>query len=591
MIRSFKEHLRKMDPEMDTILSSATEIDESRDKIVELLQSRKDHYYGPDCRTEDLERVVALNCIGTLENFMSVRNEIISGCSVLKGLLAAYDNYSETEYSYHFYADVINVMKGALAMSGIYNEEAPTFTGIDRFEVSRRRSDHLDALAMRCRTFMSRYPSGLDKEIIELREKNKERVLEVIGGSFDDWEDHSWHRRNTVRDSQHLQDMIELTEEERAAIDLAVENKVPFGITPYYVSLMDRGPSRTRDHAVRAQVIPRLGYLKRVLSKKGAKEELDFMKEGLTSPAPLITRRYPIIAIMKPYSSCAQICVYCQRNWEIREVDAEDAAVDEGSISAAVHWFAEHPMVNEVLVTGGDPVLLGDEVLGSLLGRLAELEHITRIRIGTRVPVVLPMRVTPSFLDEIEAVHDPPRREVCVVTHIEHPYEVTPDLVRAVVSIRRRGISVYNQQVFTFENSRRFETALLRDIVKRSGVDPYYTFNTKGKEETEWFRVPIARILQERKEEARLLPGLTRTDEPVFNIPALGKNHLRAWQHHDMIMISAQGERVYEFHPWEKNIVMAPTYVYKDVPIMGYLDRLDGIGEDPADYWSIWYYF
>ena len=141
------------------------------------------------------------------------------------------------------------------------------------------------------------------------------------------------------------------------------------------------------------------------------------------------------------------------------------------------------------------------------------------------------------------------------------------------------------------ENSRRFETVALRLLLKQIGIDPYYTFNTKGKEETEWYRVPIARILQERKEESRMIPGLARTDVPVFNIPALGKNNLTNWQNHDLIMISSRGERIYEFHPWEKNIVAAPTYVYRDVPILSYLERLGERSEDPAEYSSIWYYF
>ena len=167
----------------------------------------------------------------------------------------------------------------------------------------------------------------------------------------------------------------------------------------------------------------------------------------------------------------------------------------------------------------------------------------------------------------------------------------TPDLVGAIKKLRMQGISVYNQQVFTMENSRKFETAALRLMMKQIGIDPYYTFNTKGKKETNWYRVPIARLLQENKEEARMIPGLSRTDEPVFNIPGLGKNYLRSWQNHDLIAISPQGERIYEFHPWEKNITSAPTYVYSDVPIMDYLMRLKERGEELDDYRSIWYYF
>jgi len=439
---------------------------------------------------------------------------------------------------------------------------------------------------------MGRYPTGLDASTVERRCENRKRILASIGGDESDWADHMWQRRNTIRRSEQLEGLIDLTEDERSAIDLAIKEHIPFGITPYYVSLMDKEPLRLRDHAVRAQVIPDLHYLRTVLSRTIIdKSELDFMKEGETSPIGLVTRRYPMIAIMKPYNSCAQICVYCQRNWEIREVDVDGPVIDDKAVDAAIEWFSEHPFVSEILLTGGDPAMLSDEKIRYILKRLSELDHITRIRIGTRVPVVLPMRFTGGLMDCLTEAHDPPNREVCVVTHVEHPYEVTPECVGAVQAVRKKGMSVYNQQVFTFENSRRFETALLRDLLKRSGVDPYYTFNTKGKEETEWFRVPIARILQERKEEARLLPGLTRTDEPVFNIPALGKNHLRAWQHHDMIMVTPEGERVYEFHPWEKNIVKAPTYVHRDVPIMNYLDRLEAAGEDKGDYWSIWYYF
>jgi len=201
------------------------------------------------------------------------------------------------------------------------------------------------------------------------------------------------------------------------------------------------------------------------------------------------------------------------------------------------------------------------------------------------------MRVDQGFLDLVAEVHDPPHREFAMVTHFEHPYEITPDSAQCVRSLRSLGISVYNQQVFTMENCRRFETVALRQALKAIGVDPYYTFNAKGKEETSSFRVPISRLLQEHKEEARIIPGLSRTDEPVFNIPALGKNHLRAWQHHDLISITPRGERVYEFHPWEKNIAIAATYVHRDVPILDFLGAMAERGENVDEYRSIWYYF
>ncbi|MCE5295641.1 MAG: KamA family radical SAM protein [Euryarchaeota archaeon] len=592
VVATFKDHLRKIDPQVDDILLKPYSLPEMRTALSQLLHVRMAHLYSLDCKVEDLERIVALDCIETMNNFLSERNEVMSKASVLRGLMSAYGHGDGERCSYPFYVDLINIIKGMQMMSGIYKEEEPVYASKDSTEVARNRSDHLDKLAMHCRQIMARYPSGIDKDIVQIRTGNRKRILDILGGDGYDWSDHVWQRKNTIRSTNDLSRFIDLSEQEAQAIDLAVKHRIPFGITPYYVSLMDKEPSRARDHAVRAQVIPNIRYLEMVLTRTAErKADLDFMKEGETSPVRLVTRRYPMIAIMKPYNSCAQICVYCQRNWEIRDVDIEGPVIDDKAVDTAIEWFVEHPMVSEILLTGGDPALLEDKTLKRVLKRFSELEHITRIRIGTRVPVVLPMRINGSFMDCLEEAHDPPNREVCIVTHVEHPYEITPEFIDSIQSIRRKGMSVYNQQVFTFENSRRFETAALRDLLKRSGVDPYYTFNTKGKEETEWFRVPIARILQERKEEARLLPGLTRTDEPVFNIPALGKNHLRAWQHHDMIMITPRGERVYEFHPWEKNIVKAPTYVHRDVPIIDYLDRLEGVGEDKSDYWSIWYYF
>ena len=127
--------------------------------------------------------------------------------------------------------------------------------------------------------------------------------------------------------------------------------------------------------------------------------------------------------------------------------------------------------------------------------------------------------------------------------------------------------------------------------MKRVGIEPYYTFNTKGKEETRHFRVPIARLIQELKEEVRLLPGTMRVDQPVFNIPRLGKNYLQAGQHHQVIMIKPDGRRVYEFHPWEKNIKLMDTYIYEDVAIYDFLQQIADRGEDPKDYRTIWYYY
>ncbi|MCK9328035.1 MAG: KamA family radical SAM protein, partial [Bacteroidales bacterium] len=377
--------------------------------------------------------------------------------------------------------------------------------------------------------------------------------------------------------------------EEEDGLRSAEERNIPFQITPYYFAMFSpEGPSEI-DRAIRAQVIPSRNYCERVADNKMLQVDMDFMGEKSTSPIHGITRRYPQIVILKPIDTCPQICVYCQRNWEIKSV--EDSGVSSNLIYQAINWIRDNKHITEVLVTGGDPLMLPNGYLKKILSKLAEIDHVERIRIGTRIPVTLPYRITPELIALLKEHHEFGKREVCVVTHVEHPTEITADFIQSIRMIREAGMSVYNQQVFTYFNSRKYETSALRRVLKVSGVDPYYSFNTKGKAETEDFRVPIARIQQERKEEARFLPGMVRTDEPVFNVPKLGKSHLRAWQDHEVTMITPAGERIYRFYPWESRVTFVDDYLYTDTSIYDYLKRLQKDGEDPERYGTIWYYF
>jgi lysine 2,3-aminomutase len=432
----------------------------------------------------------------------------------------------------------------------------------------------------------------LEDEVIGWRNENKLRILRYFKSDENNWNDYQWHLRNVIKNAKPLVDLIELTTDQKEAVDNAVKNKIAFGITPYYLSLMDRKLSIGYDHSIRAQVIPPKEYVDKMIEHKGDKEvAFDFMGEHDTSPIELITRRYPIISILKPFNTCAQICVYCQRNWEIERVLEPKAMATNELIENAIKWLDEHKSVGDILITGGDPLIMKDQQVERILGALASKKQVYRIRIGSRTPVVLPMRITDNLIKILTKYHQPPKLEIALVTHFEHSYEITPEAMNAVQKFRKTGIGVYNQQVYTVETSRRFETAKLRRDLKSIGVDPYYSFNMKGKEETKRYMVPIARILQERKEEARLLPGLDRTDEPVFNVPKLGKNQLQAGQDHRLVMILPDGSRVYEFHPWEKNISAIPPYNYVDVPIYDYLEELAARGENIRDYRTIWFYY
>lgn len=545
---------------------------------------------------QPLEYILQMSSLQVFKRIVSSRSERLTKFNIVKLLWdLAHENEPEwpKELNEGFFEEMKHLVKGISGKSGIYDEETyPDFLDLHGREASVRRSKQLDKIGKRVQKGIKKYPSGLESKVVEVREKNKKRILKYFNATESDWQNYHWHLKHVIRNVDVLSHLIDLTDEEEKSIEKAVASHIPFGITPYYASLMDKSPNRKFDHAIRAQVIPNLHYVDKMHEhKEDRAHSFDFMMESDTSPEDLITRRYPHIVILKPYNTCSQICVYCQRNWEIEEVLSPGAMASDKRLEKAYQWLEKHPIVNEVLVTGGDPLIMSNEQVASVLSRLSKMDHIERIRIGTRTPVVLPMRITDDLLEIIAKYHVPGKREVALVTHFEHPYEVTQESMDAVQQFRKQGISVYNQAVFTLANSRRFELVALRRLLRLIGIDPYYTFNTKGKEETKRFRVPLARLQQEVQEEARLTPGLMRTDEPVYNVPKLGKNYIRAQQHHSLITILPDGRRVYEFHPWEKKLALADTYIDIDVSIAEYLEELKKLGEDIDDYKTIWYYF
>jgi lysine 2,3-aminomutase len=544
-------------------------------------------------RLHPLELVVVRDSIRALRLMATKRKEKFAEFSVARALWDVACGRDRPELTPAFWAEMIHLFRGAYGRSKIYRrfekQKADLLEGRD---AAVERSRELDEMWEEADRRMKNYPNGLQPAVIRKRGENRERILRALGASEDKWGNWRWQLQNVIREVKKADRLVSLSAGEAESMRLAGEAGLPFGVTPYYMSLMDNDTDRTWDHAVRAQVFPDRDYVLRMAQHRGERDRaFDFMLERDTSPVDLVTRRYPSIVIFKPYNTCPQICVYCQRNWEIDDVLDRHALAAPEEIDRAIGWIQEHPAVTEVLLTGGDPLVLGDSKLRRLLTQLAHIDHIHRIRIGSRTPVTLPMRITDALADMLAGFRIPGRRDLAVVTHVEHAYEVTPELVEAVDRLRRRGISVYNQLVFTFENSRRFEAMALRKLTKLAGIDPYYTFNMKGKDETAKLRVPLARLLQEQKEEARLLTGLERTDEAVYNVPRLGKNYLRAAQHRDIISVMPDGSRVYEFHPWEKKMMLQEIFVIPDVPILPYLERLEARGEDPSDYESIWYYY
>ena len=584
-----------MAPELEKILLSEKTCDAKKVAIRNWLSLQLAETYEENPNIPPLKYILRRDAIDLFRKIISQRNENLAGYSLIQyidTLLSENAQAPMEKPSPALFAELEHLIKGITGQTKIYEDKIPSFAKHEGVKAAKLRSIDLSRLAREADRHIKNYACGLDNDAIRRRSRNKVRILKYFNATDLEWEKWQWHTRHIIRSADVLRALIRLTEEEYEAVRLARQHRIPFGITPYYLSLLDNETGGFRDRVVRAQVIPSLHYVHSMaILKERDDHSMDFMLEHDTSPIEGVTRRYPNVVILKPILTCPQICVYCQRNWEIEDVYSPQSVVSKAKLDAALDWIAATPEINEVLVTGGDPLLLSNKRIEALLSRLASISHIIRIRIGSRTPVTLPQRISDTLVRTISRFHIPGKREVILVTHFEHPYEITPQAMQAVQQFRRFGMEVYNQMVFTYYNSKKFEACALRQKLRLIGVTPYYTFNTKGKEETDDFRVPIARLLQEQKEEARLMPGTVRTDEIVFNIPGLGKNYLKASQHHDIISIMPDGRRVYEFHPWEKKLSLVDTYVYKDVPIYNYLKRLKADGEDIADYKTIWYYY
>jgi len=589
------ELLWKSDPTIHRILKNSINFHDSRNEIFRYLNGIDASLFTIYSHTKQdmniLEKKNARDCIRVLKTILRTQNEKQTHFSALRALYnIARENRVPKNINEGFLFEFIFLFRGINGNSGLFaKKEKPQFLNLDGIEAALERTKFLDDYSKRMDLSFKKYRTGLDHDLVPERNDMKKRILEQFGGNEGDWTDYKWQLEHIVSDIDTLQNVVALDRDEIRGLELAIENNIPFQITPYYLSLFDRENRKQYDLSIRAQVLPSTTYCQNYLRSTQAGTSMDFMEEASTSPIESITRRYPKILILKPFQSCPQICVYCQRNWEIKSL--QESSITKETVINAINWVKANPHISEVLVTGGDPLTLNDSIIDRLLGMISDIEHVERIRIGTRTLVTLPSRFTDNLIDIFSKYHKLGKRDLCIVTHFQHPTEITPETIDVVSRIKKQGINIYNQQVFTYYNSKKFESCLLRKTMKKSGIDPYYTFNTKGKEETIDYRVPISRLEQERHEEARLLPGLERTDESVFNVPRLGKSHLRAWQDHEVIMILPNGRRVYRFYPWESKMELVEPYNYVDVSIYRYLKRLYYDGEDIDEYISIWYYF
>ena len=239
-----------------------------------------------------------------------------------------------------------------------------------------------------------------------------------------DWFDWRWQMKNGISSIEHLEKVVTLTDGERENLKQAL-TKFTMEITPYYAALMD--PNDPND-PVRMQSVPRIAEL-----FDDPSDLSDPLHEDVDSPVPGLTHRYPDRVLLLVTNICSMNCRHCTRR---RLVGNEDTDLPDDYIAKAIEYIGQHPEVRDVLISGGDPLVLSDARLESIISRIRAIEHVEIIRIGTRAPVVLPMRITDSLVTMLKKYHP-----IYVNTHFNHAKEITQEAREALARLADAGIS------------------------------------------------------------------------------------------------------------------------------------------------------
>ena len=541
------------------------------------------------------------------------------------------------------------------------------------------------------RQWMDRWVSGLDPRIVALHEENRNRILNIIIRKIDEgeindskfffepgmtheekfnlalewWKDRLFHLRFAIRNPDDLNEYLNysLSMETMVTLRKAAKKGIPFFVNPYYLSLLliNQPP-----YAIGADLPLRLYilYSRELVSEYGtieAWEKEDKVEPGKPNAAGWllpnshnIHRRYPEVAILIPDTmgrACGGLCASCQRMYDFQSGHLnfnlnklKPGETWEDKLRSLLTYFEHDSQLRDILITGGDALMSSDKSLKLILDEvynmaLRKIEankqrkdgekhaEMLRIRLGTRLPVYLPQRITPELVEILrEFKHKASQigiRKFIIQTHFESPLEVTPEARAGVEKLISAGWLVVNQMVFNATTSRRGHSAKLRQVLNNIGILNYYTFSVKGymenkfsfatneraiqeqREEKIFGRIPekyyelvkhfpddaehIVQQIQDLMKEARL-PFLG-TDRNVLNLPGVGKSLTFR-----TIGITRYGRRILEYeHDATRNhspIIeeIGNVIIIESKSIREYLQQLEKAGENPDEYQSIWGY-
>ncbi len=290
------------------------------------------------------------------------------------------------------------------------------------------------------------------------------------------WGDWRWQLKNRITSLDEIQGLINLSRREEDGIRRA-EGRLKLAITPYFFSLIDPQDPRC---PIRRQSIPRVDEF-----RVSSAEMTDPCGEDAHTPTPGLVHRYPDRVLLMVTETCAMYCRYCTRK---RMVGEEHAPMNEERLEAAIKYIKSKKNIRDVLISGGDPLMLSTGVLEHYLSELRKLKQIEIIRIGTRVPVTLPMRVNGELVKMLKKYHP-----LFMSIHFSHPKELTPEVTRACTMLADAGIPLGSQTVLLRSINDRPSTMkkLMQGLLKIR-VRPYYIYQCDLAIGTAHFRTPVS---------------------------------------------------------------------------------------------------
>ena len=294
------------------------------------------------------------------------------------------------------------------------------------------------------------------------------------------WNDWKWQVRNRIETVEELKELIEITPEEEEGIR-ATLGRLRMAITPYYLSLIDLSDPHD---PIRRQAIPTADEL-----HQADADLLDPLHEDTDSPVKGLTHRYPDRVLLLVTDQCSMYCRHCTRR---RFAGQTDQAVPVSQIDGCIEYIKNHPEVRDVLISGGDPLVMSDDRLEYVISRVRAIPHVEIVRIGSRTPVVMPQRITPELCAMLKKYHP-----LWLNTHFNHPKEFTDESRRACEMLADAGIPLGNQTVLLAGVNDCVYTMkkLMHELVK-SRVRPYYIYQCDLTMGLEHFRTPVSKGLE-----------------------------------------------------------------------------------------------